>query len=96
MPGFTAEEDAIILVLLNCGVSISRIAREIGRTRGACGARSMRLRGLYVPGGGGVVINSRRCHDCGRQTSDYRCPKCLAKWRKKHGVGRDAHEEEGL
>ena len=28
----------------------------------------------------------RFCHDCGKPTSDYRCPKCRAKWKKKHGV----------
>lgn len=33
---------------------------------------------------------TRRCHDCGKPTPDYRCPKCLAKWRKKHGVSEDA------
>lgn len=26
----------------------------------------------------------RRCHDCGRPTSDYRCPKCWAKLRAKY------------
>lgn len=24
---------------------------------------------------------SRRCHDCGRPTNDYRCPKCWARLR---------------
>ena len=29
----------------------------------------------------------RLCHDgCGRQTPDYRCPDCWAKWREKYGV----------
>lgn len=28
----------------------------------------------------------RKCHDCPRLTTDYRCPECLRKWREKHGV----------
>lgn len=27
-----------------------------------------------------------RCHDCGRPTDTYRCPKCKEKWLKKHNV----------
>lgn len=30
--------------------------------------------------------NLRHYHDCGKPTSDYRCPECRAKWQKKHGV----------
>lgn len=25
----------------------------------------------------------RRCHDCGRHTTDYRCPRCWARLRSK-------------
>ena len=35
---------------------------------------------------------SRKCHDCGKKTNDYRCPKCLARWRAKHGVSPNAVE----
>lgn len=28
----------------------------------------------------------RKCHDCGRPTSDYRCPACWAKLRREHGL----------
>lgn len=28
----------------------------------------------------------RACHDCGKPTTDYRCPQCRYKWAKKHGV----------
>lgn len=97
MPEFTPEQDAVILALMKCGVSFQSIAREIGRTPGACWARSRRLRGLSVlPEGEGELINPRRCHDCGRPTADYRCRQCRLKWREKYGVGRDATEEEGL
>lgn len=27
----------------------------------------------------------RRCHDCGRPTTDYRCPRCWARLRSKGG-----------
>ena len=30
------------------------------------------------------VGKMRRCHDCGKPTSDYRCPKCWAKLRAKY------------
>ncbi|MFI3272126.1 MAG: hypothetical protein R3Y11_08515 [Pseudomonadota bacterium] len=29
------------------------------------------------------------CHDCGIPTHNYRCSKCLATWRAKHGVPTD-------
>lgn len=29
----------------------------------------------------------RRCHDCGRPTTDYRCPACWAKLRSRGGYG---------
>ena len=31
---------------------------------------------------------SRRCHDCGRPTDDYRCPDCRRAWRLKNNVSR--------
>ncbi len=39
------------------------------------------------------VIHSRKCHDCKRPTSDYRCPRCLRKWRIKHGVAESGRED---
>lgn len=33
---------------------------------------------------------SRACHDCGRRTTDYRCPACRAAFRKRHGVAENA------
>lgn len=39
-----------------------------------------------------VPVSRRRCHDCGKPTSDYRCPDCLLKWRRKHGVSIHADE----
>ena len=28
----------------------------------------------------------RKCHDCGRPTTDFRCPPCRAKFRALHGL----------
>lgn len=33
-----------------------------------------------------IKSRMRKCHDCQKPTWDYRCPKCQAKWRSKHGV----------
>lgn len=29
---------------------------------------------------------SRACHDCGRPTTNYRCPVCQKKFRQRHGA----------
>lgn len=33
----------------------------------------------------GIGAYMRRCHDCGAPTTDYRCPACWAKLRRKGG-----------
>lgn len=33
-----------------------------------------------------ALIPPRKCHDCGRDTRDYRCSVCNAAHRAKHGV----------
>lgn len=40
-----------------------------------------RRRGKARSGNG----HMRRCHDCGAPTTDYRCPACWAKLRRKGG-----------
>ena len=30
----------------------------------------------------------RKCHDCGKPTTNYRCDECLQKWRVKNGLSR--------
>lgn len=32
------------------------------------------------------IKNQRSCHDCGKKTNDYRCPRCWTKLRKKAKV----------
>lgn len=29
---------------------------------------------------------TRKCHDCGMPTTNYRCDTCLFKWQKKHHI----------
>ena len=41
-------------------------------------------KGEYAYSKGGRT--SRVCHDCGKPTNDYRCPRCLRKWRRKNDV----------
>lgn len=41
---------------------------------------------------GGTSV--RVCHDCGRRTTDYRCPACRAAFRQRHGVAEDTDCEE--
>ena len=36
--------------------------------------------------GNGGSYYMRKCHDCGRPTTNYRCDKCLTKWKIKNGV----------
>lgn len=33
-----------------------------------------------------IIHYTRNCHDCGKPTSNYRCAKCLKKWREKNHV----------
>lgn len=38
-------------------------------------------------------FGDRRCHDCGRRTTNYRCPACTVKWRAKNGLTLSSGEE---
>lgn len=92
------QDDVIRLVkLLRDGRTTEEAANALGRTVPAIwqymryhrqafqglperrgGSRS---RGAHMRGG----VYTRRCHDCGRPTTDYRCPACWAKLRRKGG-----------
>lgn len=39
---------------------------------------------------------TRKCHDCGKPTNNYRCPICLAKWRKIHKVKSSQNSDASL
>lgn len=39
----------------------------------------------HFAGWAGAPKNIRRCHDCGRPTTDYRCPRYWARLRSRGG-----------
>ena len=94
---WSEEEDAVLKKLMTQGLSWSDAADRLpGRSSQACAARG-KLLGVRAakpvqkrPG----ALSMRRCHDCGRPTADYRCPKCLAAWRMKNGVSQAAEDSE--
>ena len=48
-----------------------------------------RIRAAKKRAGQDLRAGQRRCHDCGKPTTNYRCPTCLRAWRLKHGVPMD-------
>ena len=94
---WTEEEDETLRSVLAKGLSWSDAAVKLpGRSSRACMARgkvlgvAMLKPILKRPD----ALSLRRCHDCGKATVDYRCPKCLAKWRRRNGVAAAGGEEE--
>lgn len=84
---WTPEDDAVLKANLGT-MTYAEIGVLLNRTDKSVKARalSLQLRGgpkprLPKPNG----KNMRKCHDCGKPTTDYRCPKCWAKLRAKHG-----------
>lgn len=98
---WTPEEDEILKALAKQGLSWSEISRRIpGRSPKSCTSRACTL-GLAKRRQPKAVqsvseLSMRRCHDCGRPTPDYRCPKCLAKWRQRNGVALTSPKEDDL
>lgn len=45
------------------------------------GKNSLRGEAVYKQ----ITRYMRRCHDCGRPTTDYRCPRCWARLRSRGG-----------
>ena len=92
------QDDVIRLVkMLRDGRTAEEAAHALGRTVPAIwqymryhrqafqGLPERRggARGRAAMMGGGAYM--RRCHDCGAPTTDYRCPRCWAKLRRKGG-----------
>lgn len=94
---WTQDDVAKLVAMLRDGRTTEEAANALGRTVPAIwqymryhrqafqglperrgGSRS---RGAHMRGG----VYTRRCHDCGRPTTDYRCPACWAKLRRKGG-----------
>ena len=77
---WTAEEDRKLQWLMSVGAEKAQIARFFGRSQQAV---CMRARSIRT--GGSQKEPTRRCHDCGRPTTDYRCPRCWARLRSRGG-----------
>lgn len=94
---WTKDDVAKLVAMLRDGRTAEEAANALGRTAPAIwqymrshrqafqglperrgGSRS---RGAHMRGG----VYTRRCHDCGRPTTDYRCPRCWAKLRSRGG-----------
>lgn len=84
---WTPEDDAVLKANLGT-MTYAEIGVLLNRTDKSVKARalSLQLRGgpkPRLPKLNGK--NMRKCHDCGKPTTDYRCSKCWAKLRAKHG-----------
>lgn len=96
---WTPEEDELLKKLAKQGLSWPEISRRIpGRSPKSCTSRAGTLglakKRAAKPSLSSSGLSVRRCHDCGRPTTDYRCPKCRAMWREKHGVAPSAQDDE--
>ena len=58
-----------------CSPDCMRKARRAGRARNA--------RERYAEE---APLSLRKCHDCKKPTTQYRCPKCQAEFRRTHNV----------
>ena len=83
------EEDRILCeACLPGGPTLREVSERIGRSESACRKRAQQL-GKLASRAPRSRPSQRRCHDCGKPTSDYRCPACRRKWQIKHGVPLD-------
>lgn len=83
---WTPEEDAVLKE--NVGtMTFAEIGALLGRTDKSVKARALHLclRGGPKPRLPRLERVTRRCHDCGKPTPDYRCPACWRKLRKRLG-----------
>ena len=82
---WTPEEDAVLKENIGA-MTYAEIGELLGRTEKSVKQRalSLNVRGGSKPRPPKPRAGQRRCHDCGRPTSDYRCAKCWAKLREKY------------
>lgn len=97
-PWWSLEEDEVIRTEYGQEKpDVEGLAQRLGRTQTAVEnrARELRLTSRLSKKETGDGSSVRRCHDCGRVTHDYRCPACLRKWRRLHGVSLHPGDEDG-
>lgn len=93
--GWSDDEIETAARMYAAGESYARIGKAIKKTGGAVRCYIYDHRELFpeprerkgsLPGKAFYIRNTlyiRRCHDCGRPTTDYRCPACWARLRSK-------------
>lgn len=96
MRGWTKDEIETAARLYAAGDSYRIIGAAIGKHPDAVrhyirahlelfqepqGKNSLRGEAVYKQ----ITRCMRRCHDCGRPTTDYRCPRCWARLRRTGG-----------
>lgn len=58
----------------------------VGKTGGRGGVRRVCNVCAGISKESALPPPTRKCHDCGKPTDNYRCDKCLDKWRRKNFV----------
>ena len=72
-----------------CSPDCMRKARREGRARNArerYAREKPSASGKYVAPGEEAPLNLRKCHDCKKPTTQYRCPACQIAFRRKYEV----------
>ena len=88
------EDELIRKAYMDSQADLEALANELGRTVIAVRERAKdlgcvsKLSKRDAGDGSGV----RKCHDCGKDTHNFRCPACLKRWRAQHGVPLDGGE----
>ena len=95
--GWSDEEIKTAARMYAAGESYARIGKAIKKTGGAVRYYIYAHREFFPEplGENGDILRGkaqrqitrymRRCHDCGRPTTDYRCPACWARLRSRGG-----------
>ena len=60
-----------------------------------CSAKHGQTHRRHYPAGRERPLCMRKCHDCGCDTTDYRCEICQEKHLRKHGIPLGARHEHG-
>ena len=96
---WTPEEDEALKAMAKEGLTWSEMSRRLsGRSPKSCSSRACTLglakRRLPKKEPPVFELSRRKCHDCGRPTTDYRCPKCLAAFRARNGISVYGKDED--
>lgn len=94
--GWSDEEIETAARMYAAGESYTRIGQALKKTGGAVRCYIYDHRELFLEplvkrkitlgkASRQITRDIRRCHDCGRPTTDYRCPRCWARLRRRGG-----------